>query len=64
MLELEKLNRQIKQVRIDLTKTNIRALASRIGVLSEGLKLSLILPSSNIYIYIYYALNEITINLW
>ena len=55
MLELEKpKNLQIKQtVRIDLTKINIRALASRTGVLSDGLKLTMILPSSNIYIYIY-----------
>ena len=60
MLELEKLkNRQIKKVRIDLTKINIRALASRIGVLSEGLKLTMILPSSNRY----YALNDRAINL-
>ena len=60
MLELEKLkNRQIKKVRIDLTKIHIRALASRIGVLSDGLKLTMILPSSNRY----YALNDRTINL-
>ena len=60
MLDLEKLkNRQIKKVRIDLTKINIRTLASRIGVLSDGLKLTMILPSSNRY----YALNDRTINL-
>ena len=60
MLDLEKLkNRQIKKVRIDLTKIHIRALASRIGVLSDGLKLTMILPSSNRY----YALNDRTINL-
>ena len=60
MLELEKLkNRQIKKIRIDLTKINIRALASRIGVLSEGLRLTMILPSSNRY----YALHDRTINL-
>ena len=60
MLELEKLkNRQIKKIRIDLTKINIRALASRIGVLSEGLILTMILPSSNRY----YALHDRTINL-
>ena len=34
-------------------------MASRIGVLSEGLKLTMILPSSNRY----YALNDRTINL-
>ena len=34
-------------------------MASRIGVLSDGLKLTMILPSSNIY----YALNDRTINL-
>ena len=60
LLELEKLkNRQIQKVRLDLTKINIRALASRIGVLSEGLKLTMILPSSNRY----YALNDRAINL-
>ena len=60
MLELEKLkNRAIKKVRIDLTKINIKALATRIGVLSDGLKLTMILPSSNRY----YALNDRTINL-
>ena len=60
MLELEKLkSRKIKKVRIDLTKINIRALASRIGVLSEGLKLTMISQSSNRY----YALNDRTINL-
>ena len=60
MLELEKLkSRKIKKVRIDLTKTNIRALASRIGVLSDGLKLTMVLPSSNKY----YALNDRTVNL-
>ena len=58
MLELDKLkNRPFKQVRIDLTKINIRALASRIGVLSDGLRLTMILPSINIY----YALNDRTI---
>ena len=45
MLELEKLkNREIKKVRIDLTKINIKALATRIGVLSDGLKLTMIPP--------------------
>ena len=34
-------------------------MASRIGVLSDGLKLTMILPSSNRY----YALNDRTINL-
>ena len=59
MLELEKLkSRKIKKkVRVDLTKINIRALASRIGVLSDGLRLTMILPSINIY----YALNDRTI---
>ena len=60
MLELAKLKiLQIKNVRIDLTKIYIRALASRIGVLSEGLNLTMILPSSNRY----YALNDRIINL-
>ena len=61
ILELEKLkSRKIKRkVRIDLTKINIRALATRIGVLSDGFKLTMLLPSSNIY----YALNDRAINL-
>ena len=42
-----------------MTKINTRALASRIGVLSEGLKLTMILPSSNRY----HALNERAMNL-
>ena len=41
MFELEELkNRQIKKVRIDLIKINMRASASRVGVLSEGLQLT------------------------
>ena len=57
MLELEKLkSSKIKKVRVDLTKINTRALASRIGVLSGGLKLTMISPPSNRY----YTLNDRT----
>ena len=60
MLELEKLkSRKIKKVRIDWTKINIRALATRLGVLSDGLKLTMVLPSSNRY----HALNDRAVNL-
>ena len=59
-LELEKLkNGEIQNVKVDLTKMNIRRLAKRIGVLSEDVKM---------YIYLfnpkrYYALNDRTISL-
>ena len=60
MLELEKLkNGQIQHVKVDLTKINIRALASRISVLSEDVKLYMKLLTSKRY----YALNDRTINL-
>ena len=60
MLELEKLiSRKIKKVRIDLNRINIRALASRIGVLGDGSKLAMVLPPSSRY----YALNDRTVNL-
>ena len=59
-LELDKLkSRNINKIRIDLTKINISSLANRIGLLSDGLKLTMVLPSSNRY----YALNYRTINL-
>ena len=60
MLDLEKLkNRQMNKVRVYLTKLNIRTLASRIGVLSENVKLYMKLLTSKRY----YALTDRTINL-
>ena len=41
----------------------MKSLATEIGILSQDVKLFMILPSSNIYIYIYYDLNYRTINL-
>ncbi len=59
-LDLEKLkNNQIQNVKVDLTKVNIKTLASQIGVLSEDVKLYMKLLTSNKY----YALNDRTINL-
>ena len=59
-LKLEKLkNTQIKHVKADLTKINIKTLASQIGILSEDVKLYMKLLSSNRY----YPLNDRTINL-
>ena len=59
-LDLDKLkNGDIKKVKVDLSKINIKKIAKRIGVLSDGLKLTMRLPSSNRF----YALNDRTINL-
>ena len=59
-LDLGKLkNNQIQHVKVDLTKVNIKTLASQIGVLSEDVKLYMKLLASNRY----YALNDRTINL-
>ena len=59
-LDLEKLkNNQIQNAKVDLTKVNIKTLASQVGVLSEDVKLYMKLLTSNRY----YALNDRTINL-
>ena len=59
-LDLEKLkNNQIQNVKVDLTKINIKTLATQLGVLSEDVKLYMKLLTSNIY----YDLNDRTINL-
>ena len=59
-LDLEKLkNNQTQNVKIDLTKINIKTLATQLGVLSEDVELYMKLLTSNRY----YALNDRTINL-
>ena len=59
-LDFEKLkNGQIQNVKVDVTKVNIRTLATQIGVLSEDVKLYMKRLTSNKY----YALNDRTINL-
>ena len=59
-LDLEKLkNNQTQKVKIDLTKINIKTLATQLGVLSEDVELYMKLLTSNRY----YALNDRTINL-
>ena len=58
-LDLEKLkNNQIQNVKVDLTKVNIKTLASQIGVLSEDVKLYMELLTSDRYC----AFNDRTIN--
>ena len=58
-LDLEKLkNNQIQNVKVDLTKINIKTLATLLGVLSEDVKLYMKLLTANRY----YALNDRTIN--
>ena len=59
-LELEKLkNGEIQGTKIDLTKIKINILAKKIGLLSEGVKMYMYLPTAKKY----YALNDRTINL-
>ena len=59
-LDLEQLkNNQIQNVKVDLSKTNIRTLASQVGVLSEYVKLHMKVLTSKIY----YALNDRTMDL-
>ena len=59
-VELEKLkNGEIQNVKVDLTKINIRKLAKRLGVLSEDVKMYMYLFNSKRY----YDLNDRTINL-
>ena len=59
-LNLQKLKQnQIQKVKVDLTKINIKTLATKIGIVSEDVKLYMILPSSGRY----YALNDRTITL-
>ena len=58
--QLDKLkNKSIQNVRIDLTKINIKTLATDLGYLSDDVKLFMKLLTSNKY----YALNDRTINL-
>ena len=52
-------NGQSQNVKVDLTKINIKTLASQIGVLSDDVKLYMELLTSKRY----YALNDRTINL-
>ena len=59
-LNLDKLkNGNLQKVKVDLTKINIKTLASQIGVLSQDVKSYMKLLSSNRY----YPLNDRTINL-
>ena len=59
-LNLQRLKQnQIQKVKVDLTKINIKTLATQIGVLSEDVKLFMKLVTSNRY----YAINDRTINL-
>ena len=59
-LDLNKLkNGQTQNVKVDLTKVNVKTLASQIGVLSEDVKLYMELLASKRY----YALNDRTVNL-
>ena len=59
-LNLEKLkNGNLQKVNVDLTKINIKKLASQIGILSEDVKLIMKLLTSERY----YPLNDRTINL-
>ena len=59
-LNLDKLkNGDLQKVNVDLTKINIKTLASKVGVLSEDVKLYMKLLTSNRY----YPLNDRTINL-
>ena len=59
-LDLEKLkNGQAQHVKVDLTKVNIRTLATQVGVLSEGVEPYMKLLSSKRHD----ALNDRTINL-
>ena len=58
-LDLEKLkNNQIQNVKADLTKINIKTLATLLGVLSDDVKLYMKLLTTNRY----YALNDLAIN--
>ena len=52
-------NGEIQAVKVDLTKINITTSAKRIGVLSEGVKMYMYLPTAKKY----YAVNDRTINL-
>jgi len=59
-LNLDKLkNGNLQKVNVDLTKINIKTLASKVGVLSQDVKLYMKLLTSNRY----YPLNDRTINL-
>ena len=59
-LDLEKLkNHQIQNIEINLTKINLTMLATQLDVLSNGVKLLMVLPPSNRH----YALNDRTLNL-
>ena len=59
-LDLDKLkNGDIQNVKVDLSKFNVKKLAKRVGVLSEDVKMFMYLPNAKRY----YALNDRTINL-
>ena len=58
-LDLYKLNDGIQKAKVDLSKSNIKKVAKRIGVLSEEVKMYMYLPAAKRH----YALNDRTINL-
>ena len=58
-LDLDKLHGDIQKAKVDLSKTDIKKIAKRIGVLSEEVNLYMYLPTAKRY----YALNDRTINL-
>ena len=57
--DLEKLNGKIQHVKVGLTQTNINTLANQLDLLSNGIKVFMISPSSNRH----HALNDRTVNL-
>ena len=62
-LDLEKRkNGEIQAAKVDLTKTSIKTLAEKIGVLSEDVKMYMYLPNAKRY-YALNALNDRTISL-
>ena len=59
-LDLEKLkNGQIQHVKVDLTKINIKTIATQFDLLSNDINIFMILPSNNRH----YVLNDRTLNL-
>ena len=53
-LDLEKLNGKIQHAKIDLTKIRTKTLATQLDLLSNDIRLFMVLPSSNRH----YALND------
>ena len=53
------LNHEMQQLRVDLSKLNIKTLSTLIGILSEDVKRYMKLLTANRY----YALNDRTINM-